>query len=202
MRLRLLFALITLLISACGGGTPQPTQELPTLANEEQPTADTMQVLTLEPEGTPVPPPTDRPTFEAELVPGDSRTLVASRTEDPNADVPFSLIRLERTGGGIEATPGPLTIEIRGDGTVTSNGNTRQVTDEILENLNSLIREMNFFGASGDYIGALPLEGSEDFLYTITVERGDLSRSIQARDGNMPQELQNIIAAVLQEGRR
>jgi hypothetical protein len=202
MRLRLLFALIMLLISACGGATPQPTQELPTLANEQQATADTMEVLTPEPEGTLVPPPTDRPTFEAELVPGDSRTLVASRTEDPNANVPFSLIRLERTGGSIEATPEPLTIEILGDGTVNSNGTTRQASEDVVDNLNNLIREMNFFGASGDYIGALPLEGSEDFLYIITVERGDLSRSIQARDGNMPQELQNIIAAVLQEGRR
>jgi phosphatidylethanolamine-binding protein (PEBP) family uncharacterized protein len=202
VRFGILIIITSLMISACGG-----TQtDLPTLVNEANTPAETAVIAdaaTPEPDTSPQPIPTIRPTFEGELVPGDPQTLVASRTEDPDANVPFSTIRVERTGGPFTGeTPEPLVVEISGDGKITRNGTEGRVEQATLDTLNALIREMNFFGASGDYLGVVPLDGTENYFYTITVVRGDLTRSIQAQDGSMPQELTNIIARVLQEGSR
>jgi hypothetical protein len=199
----LLLILTGILMAACGGGQPAPTAALPTeVVLESAITPEQADLATPDPNFTQAPFPTIRPTFEGELVPGDSpRTLVASRTEDPDANVPFSLVRIERTGGPDAASsPEPVVVEITGAGQVTYGSKTGTLSQGVIDLLNTQVREMSFFGASGDYLGVIPLEGVSDYLYAVTVTRGDLSRTIQMRDGYMPQEFQVFVATVLQEG--
>jgi hypothetical protein len=202
-----------LLLVGCGGNTPPATTEAPPVADLVTtsevtteptfagPTVDLQ--ITAPPEGATQPPfPTIRPTFEGEIIALDSRTLVASRTEDPNAGMPFTSIRIERNGSnssfGLMTPNPPLIIDIQGNGQVTFGDLQGQIPQQTLDQMNERIRTIDFFGISGDFIGVLPLEGLEEYIYKVTIIRGDLTRSIDARDSVMPQELRDFIAYLFQ----
>jgi hypothetical protein len=207
-----MIALIVGMTAACGGGA-ESTPEAPTPlnVNPEVLTVQAPEVTpialagTLLPAETPGVFPTIRPTVEGELVANDPRTLVASKTEDPDAGLPFSSIRLERSLGpsqALNAAPEPLIIEILRDGSVTRNGVSGRTDQARLDQINAQIREMDFFGVSGDFLGFLPFEGTTDYLYSLTIVRGDLDRTIFSRDGLMPQELIDLLTLVIEVGNR
>jgi hypothetical protein len=210
----LLMTAIALWLVGCSGSAPTattlPSTPVADVAATTEATAattldlqaaPTLDVPTIPPDSTQPPFPTIRPTIEGEIIAQDSRTLVASRTEDPNSGEPFTSIRIERNGGpgASLTTPNPpLVIEIQGSGQVTYGDQEGQLAQSVVDQLNTRIRTIDFFGVSGDFIGVLPLEGSEDYLYKVTITRGALTRSIDARDTVMPQELREFIAYLLQ----
>jgi hypothetical protein len=196
----------------CSGNTPEatsvPNTSVAEVATTSEVTAEAASEvntlpppLTVPPDATQPPFPTIRPTIEGEIIAQDSRTLVASRTEDPNAGDPFTSIRIERNGGPGSSltTPNPpLIITVQEDGQVVYGEQQGQLSQQTLDQMNDRIRAIDFFGISGDFIGIIPLEGSEDYLYKVTITRGSLTRSIDARDTVMPQELRDFIAYLLQ----
>lgn len=197
------------LISACGGNEIAPTEPLPTVVNANSTAAPTIDnaitlvlptTVTLPPQETPTP----EITIEGALpVPGP-RTLVASQTEDPNANVPFTQITLVRTEGPLFAgsPQPPLNIEIQADGTVTYAGIAGQLSTESVDQINLLIREINFFGMQNNYISAAPVTGSDEYVYQLTVLRGEQERLVTARDSFMPQELKDMVAYILNAAQR
>jgi hypothetical protein len=211
IRIALLTPALILLVG-CTGNSPEATTIPNTLAAEVAATTEASPEITAEaitlnapftvpPDATQPPFPTIRPTIEGELIAQDSRTLVASRTEDPNSGDPFTTIRIERNGGpgSMLTTPTPpLIIEILGDGQATYGDQQGTLSQQTLDQINDRIRTIDFFGISGDFLGILPLEGTEEYLYKVTITRGSLTRSINARDGMMPQELRDFVAYLLQ----
>lgn len=200
----MMFALL-LILTACGGGEPEPTQALPTEVQfEEDPIEFPDNALTPVPDilQTPGPTFTPEPTIEGALIPGDVGTLVASKTEDPEASLPFTLIRMERSGGPAMpgTTPPVMVVEIHEDGKITRGESEGTVTQQTLDILNAMIRGMDFFGISGDFIGMTPVEGTGEYLYRITVVRGTLESSIQMRDALLVQEFRDLIALITTEG--
>ncbi|MBC8098588.1 MAG: hypothetical protein H7Y11_04040 [Armatimonadetes bacterium] len=225
----ILIALVTTLaivLSACGGqaaSTDIPATaaavisaatDAPDLPSTAVPPAATNAVITNFTPGpelqtliaqgqnlTSLPPPTYRPTIEGELVYGDPRTLVTSKTEDPDAAFPFTSLRLERNGGqGSTPTDPPnLTIEIREDGQVTRNGVAGTMSQATLDALNNQLREINFYGISGDYLGILSNDSTQDYRYYVVVARNGSTASINARDGFMPQEITQLISTIITE---
>ncbi len=203
-----------ILIAGCSGqpeATTAPTDAISdpvvtadTSESGEAPTPESGGLLiTPEPDFTQPPFPTVRPTIEGELLALDSRTLVASRTEDPNAGEPFDLIRIERSGGpGSTLTTPPLVIEVQGNGALIYGDQQGQVSQAVMDQMNNRIRAIDYFGISGDFLGVMPLEGTEDYLYKLRITRGDLTRTLDVRDVLMPQELRDFIAYLMQETRR
>ncbi len=216
--LSVLALLIGALVFFGCSGTPEattpPTENIPDPVvtadpnqigdSGEEPTRETGSVVQVPPTPniTQPPFPTMEPTIEGALIAVDSRTLVASRTEDPNAGEPFDLLRIERSGGpGSSQTtpPPPLVIELQGDGTMTYGDQQAQVPQAVLDQMNNRIRAIDFFGISGDFLGSIGLDGTEDYIYQVYITRGNTSRRLSARDTVMPQELRDFIAYLMLE---
>lgn len=187
-----LIILCVFFLAACGGNNPTPA--LPTAAvlptNESQTQA--------------TPPPADVPTATPALLVtqpqrqfgGDATlppagTLVAAVTEDPMAGQVFDSIIFVREGG---LAGGTMTIEIKGDGTLINNGQTKTITPEQVTELTSLIDKAGYFGMQG--IFASPGTSADIYKYTLTVERAGSSKTIDAQDGMTPPELMDIFALV------
>lgn len=192
-----------------GGDPLNPTVEVADGANPEnlvtQPFSGGLAFLLTQPAETPIlETVTAQPTIEGALVPGGVGTMVVSATEDPDAGVPFLRIRLERSLGPLVggAPLPPMVIELNGNGGITVNGKSGTVTQQVLDQLNAQIREMNYFGISGDFLGVTPVEGTDEYLYVLTVERGDLLQMLTLRDRLMPQPLRTFVALLVQEGNR
>jgi hypothetical protein len=197
-------------ISACGGNEGSTTEPLPTVVNanstDPAPTVDTSVTLVLPPTITILPQDTPTPeiTIEGALpIPGP-RTLVASQTEDPNANVPFTQITLIRTEGPIfgGSPQPPLNIEIQANGTVTYGEASGQLAQAEIDQINTLIREVNFFGMQNNFISEAPVTGSDEYVYQLTILRGEQERLMTARDGFLPQELRDMLAYILNATQR
>ncbi|HEX2620049.1 MAG TPA: hypothetical protein VHL11_07875 [Phototrophicaceae bacterium] len=212
MKLKL-FAIILpallMILCACGGGQPATTEALPTevqLPDSNNTAATPLQdnAFTPLPEGTLLPPNTPLATIEGALVPGGPGTLVASKTEDPDAGMPFTSLRLERSYGPDtgEDTSIPMIIEIKADGTITRDDKTGKVSQQMLDQLNAMLREMNYFGISSDFLGLTPIEGSGEYLYKITVVRGSMESMIPMRDSLLVQPFRDLIVLVVNEATR
>lgn len=190
---------LAVFLAACGGGAPAPTATIE-IEPTDEPSLPTLEPLT----GTDDQTITPFATIEGELPMPLPGTLVAPATEDPNAGIPFTTLLLTRTGGPvIEGADTTLNIEIQDTGVMMHNNTEKQISQDGLDRINMLIREMNFFGAQNAFMPELPLTGpGEDFLYMITVERAGQERSITALEGYMPDELQSLIAEVISQATR
>ncbi|GAB1420161.1 hypothetical protein MASR2M15_02440 [Anaerolineales bacterium] len=117
-------------------------------------------------------------------------TLVASETEDPNADTPFTYIMFERWGG-----PGDVpevTIRINRDGSATFNDVATFIPLGVIDEIQRSLLEINFFGLQGNMMGT-PGTG-EEFYYRLTVNREGQERAITSQDGYMPNEYKALLA--------
>lgn len=173
MRLNLRLLILTaLLLSACATtdnppvtGAPQP----PTAEVTSEPTSVIPIDVTLPPVGT----------------------SVAPVTEDPESGIPFDAVYLEQSGG---FTGIPLKVEIHSDGRLIRDGVTSSVTPEQVTEIDSIIKEINFFGIQGQFE---PASNNPDaYSYKISVDRGGSSRTINAQDGYTPDPLMKLINAV------
>lgn len=199
-----------LVLTACNGAAPddstRPTdiadEQLADEAVEDSPpmvgtSPNVFAPVTPSPEATVDPLATRDP--EDPTGPGDHSlevalpgTLVASETEDPDANILFTSIRLERTGG----TGGvPLTVEVFGDGRIIRNGAAGTISQDVIARLQDHIVTLNFFGMQGTYLGP----GGDDtvYRYRLTVDREGTTRTINAMDGFIPREIQRFIGAII-----
>jgi len=134
-------------------------------------------------------------TREAPVIrPGDLEiplpgTLVASETEDPNADVPFTRLEVTRVHLGVTDT-----LIIKGDGTFTYNGEAGVLSPQQIFNLNQAIKEINFYGLQGTMMSTVPQQNVHE--YAVTVERGEESRTLVSQDKFMPATYTEFVSRI------
>jgi hypothetical protein len=198
--MRLRFMLLTLMIvvlAACGGQadtTPIPATDSTTAQTAPTVAANpTLLIVTREALPTPM---------EGALPVAAPGTLVASETEDPTAGLTFTTIEFTRTGGGTEEQPEPsVQIILNGDGTFIRNGVSGTLSPDRVAAINDMITSVNFFGLQGAMLGA-GIEGSTVYRYAVTIQRGDLNRTLSSMDGFMPQEYIMLLGAIFEVGLR
>ncbi|GAB4521334.1 MAG: hypothetical protein OHK0046_32590 [Anaerolineae bacterium] len=218
MRLRFVYIIMSaLLLAACGGGgndenapaqsTPvsqNPTATVEILVDEEGrefalPPADEGDSFEdqvgniLEAQNAQVPVlPTQTPASEGALPVPLPGTLVASETQEVEPIPDFTSITFNQVDGETGTTFG---FQIFGDGRVVlPDGRSTVVSAETIAQLNQTIRDLNFFGLQGTYLG--PPAEARKYRYQITVESGSIARTINAQDGFIPVELRQFLAAV------
>ncbi len=184
MRFGYVVLLIAGLLAACGSPTTEPTtppndQTAPESATTQPPTAEPTLPLPERRIVTDVPLP----------IPG---TLIAApATEDPSAGEIFTRILYEQSGGIAGRS---LTIEVRGDGTVTRNGAVSTISPAQVEQLNDIINQLNFFGLQGAFTA--PGTSADIITYQVTVERAGSERTIVAQDGFIPGPLDAFLSVL------
>lgn len=197
MRLFVILSLFaSLLLAACGGSQPAPT-EVP--ANDAQgvDAVTDEQVVDSEPTNDPnIVVVTQAPisltdNFELEVpMPG---TLVASETEDPNAALVFDNIFFTRTGGpeGSER----IQIELFQDGRMIYNSQQSMVPIETILRIDAMLDEMNFFGLQNNMMG--PQVEGDEYQYGLVVTRGIDTLAVTSIDGYMPTEYERLLGTIL-----
>jgi len=188
-RILILSILMALFTTACGGDeivVPETNVDVNAEATTE-PTAPAVVVVTRSPAE-------ELPEGALEIpLPG---TLVASETEDPDIDLVFDRILFIRSGGG-EDIP-RVEIEILQSGLISINGTPSNTIPQTIINIDNMIDEINFFGMQGAMLG--PSADNDDFRYSLTVQRGDLERTIQSQDGFMPAVYEQLLGEILRLG--
>ncbi len=174
---RLIIGGLGLMLAACTSQAPtatvpQPSTSMPLVA-------PTLIIVTREA-------PPIRPGDLEVPLPG---TLVASETEDPNADVPFTLIDIVRLHQGVADE-----LIIKGDGTFTYNNVAGVVSPQQIFNLNKAIKEINFFGLQGVMMSTVPQ--SDSYEYAVTIERGEDRRVMSSQDKFMPSRYTQFVSAL------
>lgn len=180
---------------------PQPTSEPPQPQGAEALATNPPSILDITPVAIVV---TQRPTIPGELPFEGVGTLVTSPTEDPDAGLPFNWISLYRRGGppNPDGSQRELFVRIFADGRIVRGNTEGRVVPGLVDLLNLYIREMNFFGAQGTFIGPLGDDDITTFLYTVTVSRGDLEVGLNGMEGFMPPEFERIITTILLEAQK
>ncbi len=198
MRLRFMLLILMIVILAACGGQSEPTPVVVTDAASVQtaPTVEANQsLLIVTREALPTP-------MDGALPIAAPGTLVASETEDPTAGLTFTTIEFARTGGGTEEQPEPsVLIILNGDGTYTRNGVSGALAPDRVAAINDGITSVNFFGMQGTMLGP-GIEGSTVYRYAVTIQRGDLNRTLSSMDGFMPQEYIQLLGLIFEVGLR
>ena len=113
---------------------------------------------------------------------------------DENMGAVFDRIVFVRSGGG-ESAPTYL-LKLKQDGSYELNRETLgQVDSETISRLDTMLDEINFFGISTPMLG--PGAESDNYRYTITVERGLDEMTIRAEDGFTPQPVMQLFGVLL-----
>lgn len=128
---------------------------------------------------------------EGALPPAGPGTLVASETEEIEPIGDFQLIQLRQEGGRNDTT---TIIDVYGDGRIIRDGQAGNIDAGTIALLNQLIRDMNFYGMQGTYMG--PPGDEDEYRYRVYVNSGEIDRAINAQDGFMPEQLVRLLAAI------
>lgn len=121
--------------------------------------------------------------------------LIPPAEQDLNIALVFDSILLQRTGGSEGV---PLDIEIRNDGTVTRDGQASTVSVEVVNQIDGLLDQMDFFGMGGVF--SAPGTSDQVYTYRITVNRQGSSRTVTAQEGYMPTEIIQLVSVLSQAG--
>lgn len=122
-------------------------------------------------------------------------TLVASETEALEPIPDFDLITFRQQGGIGDIV---VTFSINANATVERDGQVYPIDPSVVTQLNQDIRELNFFGLQGTYLG--PARDDDAFTYRVFVQSGPEERAIQMQDGYIPLELQRFVGFIRQVG--
>ncbi len=132
--------------------------------------------------------PTHTPASEGALPVPLPGTLVASETEEAEPIPDFQQITLLQQGGPADIN---VRVDIFSDGRVIRDGQTGSVAPGTIAELNQIIRDLNFFGLQGTFLG--PTVPEEAYRYRITVISGQTERAINMQDGFMPEEVMRFL---------
>lgn len=209
MKTRLICLILTvLLLSACTGEAPPPTETLVAPTTEPSPT-DITEVVDSTAEPTINSP---FPTLEVRVYPTDPPRILD--TPDPNAPTSeptgesqrtlvFETLTLTRTGGPTLPDGSSVTERIvltRNGGIQRNEGPAAQLTQDRVNALTELIRAANLFDVDGVFLGAVPAEGPMPYLYQLRIESEGYERLLTLQDGNIPREIQSLIGELLSLG--
>jgi hypothetical protein len=184
--MRFLVLAAILFLAACGSAaTPTPTLTATAIPATEAPT------------GAPVSLGEDTlATLGATLnVPAPGTLVVPRYIETPNAPTaePITIDQLGFSqSGGLDGQS--LTIVLKGDGTLTRNGQTSQVSQDAVRNLAALLDSIHFFDLTGIFTGANV--APDTYRYTVAVESAGRRRTISSQDGMTPPELMQLYDAI------
>lgn len=183
MRLILCVAIITVLLLAGCNSAPEPT------ATPEPPmvTAESTEAL-LNPD--------DLSEFAGTLevsVPGTLTVSNSNETPGAPTHVPFSFASLIFSQAGGLANV-QLVIELSSDGTVIRNGETSTASPERVDQINTLLTQIDFFNINGTFIDADA--AADAYHYTLTVNGSQGSRTIFSQDGLTPPALFEVYDAI------
>jgi hypothetical protein len=167
---RLLIGAIGLMLAACTNQTPPATATLALPGVTNTPPAPATLVIV-----------TRSAAQEARdsIVIAAPGTLVASETEDPRADVPFTVISIVRLHQGVADQ-----LYINGDGTFNYNNVPGMLSPEQINMINQAIKNINFFGIEATFISMVPQ--NDVYEYAVTIERGEDTRTIVSQDKFAP----------------
>jgi hypothetical protein len=179
----ILLLVAALILSACGGNTPAPTNTVPpaptAAADAETPTPDPTLFVT----ATTSPNEILAQTVTVP-VPG---TLAVPGGFGLNRDFSFDTISF--TQSQVQGSTS-LTIMLQNDGTVTRDGVVSQATPEQIQTLTQMLGQMNFYAMQGQFTGADA--GTSTFSYSLTISGSEGSRTIYAQDSLTPPELMDV----------
>jgi hypothetical protein len=127
-------------------------------------------------------------------VPG---TLVkAAATDDPNAGgKTFDHLYLERTGG---IAGGKLSIDLMADGTLMRDGKPSKLTADELAQVNTVLAKLSFFSIRGVFTA--PGTGPDALQYSLQIDLNGASRTVDAQEGLIPPELDEVFRVLSQLG--
>lgn len=183
--MRFLVLAAILFLAACGGAAPTPTPTATAVPATEAPTGAPVSLG----ENT-------LATLGATLdVPPPGTLVVPRYIETPNAPtaepITLDLLGFSQTGGLDGQT---LTILLKGDGTLTRNGETSQVSQDAVRNLAAMLDSIHFFDLNGIFTGANV--APDTYRYTVAVESAGRRRTISSQDGLTPPELLQLYDAI------
>lgn len=113
---------------------------------------------------------------------------------DDTADAMFDRIVFRRYAGPTDSPN--YRLELYQDGTYELNIETLGQTDaETVARIDNIIRDVNFFAINSPMMG--PGDDSQNYRYSITVERAGDEMTINAEDGFIPQEFSPLIGALM-----
>jgi hypothetical protein len=164
--------LLIALFAACTPATPTPTITPPPEVTLE-PGVNPAEVISLT---IAVPPP---------------GTLIVGSSNVPEGGRPaivFNTITFSRTGG---IAGQQLIIELRRDGTVIRDGETSNVPESVIADVDNRLNLIDFYGIQGIFTGPLPPDA---FFYSLAVDSNIGSRTINAQDGLTPPELGELFS--------
>lgn len=198
MRLTVSLIILSLILVACGGEA-EPTPSVfsdPTVDPSQitpEPTSDESEIYGTEEVSVSV-----LVTPQANVEQGEV-PLPGTLAFDPDASMEnfnemFDRIVFRRYGGG--STAGEFRLELSQDGSYEINNTlTGQVAASVVTNVDTLIRDVNFFAINTPMLG--PGGDDTNYRYDITVERAGDVLTIRAEDGFIPQPFQRLIAALV-----
>ncbi|NWF69631.1 MAG: hypothetical protein HXY40_11150 [Chloroflexi bacterium] len=123
--------------------------------------------------------------------PGVLATVPA--TEDPEAALVFDSLNFVVTGGGTTTI-----IDIFSDGRVLRDGVEYRITPEEVTAIDDMLDAVNFFNLQGTFVSAGGQPGA--YQYSLSVERAGSVVTLNAEDGLVPRELQELFSLLLQAG--
>jgi len=181
----ILLLLTALLISACGGNNPAPTNTAP-------PTAPAAEI-TLTPD----------PTLFVTSTPSPLEILARTVTVPVpgTLSVPdglgvqraFRFNTINFTQTQVQGTTS-LNIVLRGDGTVTRDGVNSQATPEQIQAISRMLGEMDFYAMRGQFTDGDA--ASSTFTYSLTIDGDEGSRTIYAQYNLTPPPLMAVFDAL------
>jgi hypothetical protein len=167
---RLFICAIGLMLAACANQTPPATATLALPGSTNTPPAPATLVIVTRSAA--------QEARDSIVIPLPG-TLVASETEDPRADVPFTTISIVRLHQGVADQ-----LVIKGDGTFLYNNVPGVLSPQQITTINQAIKEINFFGIEATFISMVPQ--NDVYEYALTIERGEDVRTVVSQDKFTP----------------
>lgn len=216
LKITLMLVVGMMFLAACSGGDETPTETVPptqesdsstlAAATPEEENSGPNIFPTLETTATRTPAPVmgvePDATNPVELpIIANYGTLTFASTSAP-LDMPddFTRITIVRTGGPSEAPEGAFdeTIVIEGDGRMTRNGAEGRASVDAIRQINRMLDAVDLFTVQANFAGIDTGDGT--FRYRLTLVQGTNERMLVLQDSLMPQEIANIVSAVIAEG--
>lgn len=177
---RVLVALFLILTFTACNSQPTPT---PTPSNTPPPPTLAPEVLQA----------TDVSVVQTFAVPAPGTMVQNAIRYTPGFDprFTFDVLFFQQTSS---ETGAQTVIELQSNGTITRDGRTGTLDAATVQQINSLLNQLDFYGLEGIFVGS---ENPAAYRYYLRVDSARGSRSIDAQDGFTPAEMQSLFTLLL-----